>query len=521
MTPVRRVIVVGGGSAGLLAAITLRRHALLDVTVVRSKEIGVIGVGEGSTVGFPRYLHTYLAIDPAEFYRLAQPTWKLGLRFIHWGPRDHFHYSFAQSMSLQWQTLPKTAGYYCDEEADCANLHMALMEHDRVFTRRAERTPHITHDFSYHIENRHFVDFLESYAERIGISLVDDTVEKVQCDEHGVRALRLATGRTETADLFVDSSGFVSLLLGKTFAEPFRSFRSTLFCDSAVVGGWEREGEVIQPYTVVETMNSGWCWRIDHEQRINRGYVYASSFISDDEAEREFREKNPKVGPTRIVQFKSGRYERSWVKNVVAIGNASGFVEPLEATSLGAIGAECALLAETLLDCDFQPNASQVREFNRAMATNWDNIRRFLAIHYKFNTRLDTPFWRACRADTDLAGAEDIVDYFQQNGPSVHARLTLLNQLDQFTIDGWLALLVGMKVPYARTHEATEAERSEWRRISGHFCKQAQQALTIREALDIIRSPRWHWNRDFYKPIPPHAARRTAVPSSRSEARNQ
>ncbi len=184
----------------------------------------------------------------------------------------------------------------------------------------------------------------------------------------------------------------MSLLLGKTLAEPFQSFSPTLFCDRAVVGGWERDGEIIQPYTVVETMNSGWCWRIDHEHRINRGYVYASSFTSDDEAEREFRAKNPKVGPTRVVHFRTGRYERSWVKNVVAIGNASGFVEPLEATSLGAIGSECALLAETLLDCDFQPNTSQVREFNRAMATNWDNIRRFLAIHYKFNTRLDTPF---------------------------------------------------------------------------------------------------------------------------------
>ncbi|MEX2138785.1 MAG: tryptophan halogenase family protein [Pirellulales bacterium] len=504
MEPIRRVIVLGGGSAGLLAAITLKRHAAaLNVTVVRSKEIGVIGVGEGSTVGFPRYLHTYLAIEPAEFYRLAQPTWKLGLRFIRWGPRERFHYSFAIAYTLQWQMLRKPPGYYCDEEADYANLHMALMSEDRVFLRGPQGLPRVTHDFSYHIENRHFVDFLEGHAARLGIVLIDDTVEHVRQNEHGVSSLRLASGREVAADLYVDSSGFASVLLGRTLDEPYLSFRSTLFCDRAVVGGWERTDEVIKPYTSVETMDAGWCWQIDHEHRINRGYVYASSFISDDEAEREFRAKNPQVGPTRVVHFKSGRHERGWVKNVVAIGNSCGFVEPLEATSLGAIGTEAALLVETLIDSDFAPGESQIKHFNRAMAMSWDNIRRFLAIHYRFNTRLDTPFWRACRADTDLAGAEEIVEFYQENGPSHHGRVMLLNQLDQFTIDGWLALLVGMRVPHRRKFAPSDAERSEWRRIGEHFKQQAQGAMTVKEALQAIRSARWRWSPDFYKPMPP------------------
>jgi tryptophan 7-halogenase len=511
MDPIRNIVVLGGGSAGLLAAITLKRHApMLDVTVVRSKEIGVIGVGEGSTVGFPRYLHTYLAIDPTEFYRLAQPSWKLGLRFVRWGPREQFHYSFAAAYTLQWPSLRKPSGYYCDELADYANLHMAMMTLDRVFLRGPEGLPRVTHDFSYHIENRHFVDFLEGHAERLGIALVDDKVEHVEQNENGIASLRLASGGEVSGDLFVDSSGFASVLLGGTLAEPFISFKPSLFCDRAVVGGWERAGEVINPYTTVEIMDAGWCWQIDHEYRINRGYVYASDFISDEEAEREFRSQNPKVGPTRVVHFKSGRSQRSWVKNVVAIGNASGFVEPLEATSLGAIGTEAALLTETLIDADFAPGPAQIKHFNAAMATAWDNIRRFLSIHYKLNTRLDNEFWRACRADVDLAGAEDIVEFYQENGPSYHGRVMHLNQLDQFTIDGWLSLLVGMSVPHRSSFRPSEAECTEWRRINEHFKMQAQSAMTVKQALEAIRSPRWRWSPDFYKPIPPLLRQRTA-----------
>jgi tryptophan halogenase len=503
-SPIRNVIVLGGGSAGLLAAITLKRHApVLDVTVVRSKEIGVIGVGEGSTVGFPRYLHTYLAIDPAEFQRLAQPSWKLGLRFVRWGPREQFHYSFAAAYALKWPQLQKPPGFYCDDHGDYANLYMALMSEDRAFLRGPDGLPRVTHDFSYHIENRHFVDFLEGHAERLGVSLVDDTVQHVAQDEHGVSSLRLASGRDVSADLYVDSSGFASVLLGRTLAEPFISFKPTLFCDSAVVGGWERGDEIIKPYTTVEIMDAGWCWQIDHEHRINRGYVYASSFISDDAAEREFRGKNPRVGPSRVVRFKSGRHERGWVKNVVAIGNACGFVEPLEATSLGAIGIEAALLVETLIDADFAPGPAQVKHFNGAMAMSWDNIRRFLSIHYKLNTRLETPFWRACRADVDLAGADEIVEFYQENGPSHHGRVMLLNQLDQFTIDGWLALLVGMQVPYSRRFEPSEAERAEWRRITEHYRKQAQSAMDVKSTLDAVRSPRWRWAPEFYNAMAP------------------
>ena len=183
---------------------------------------------------------------------------------------------------------------------------------------------------------------------------------------------------------------------------------------------------------------------------------------------------------------------------MVAIGNASGFVEPLEATSLGAIASEAAALVEVLQDSDGSPTPSQIRLFNHRVAESWDNIRRFLAIHYRFNTRQQTPFWDACRADTDLAGAEPIVEFYAENGPSDVGRLTLLSPFDQFTMDGWLTLLVGQKVPAARKFVPTTAEAELWAKLRAHIRLRGQQAFSIPEALAAVRSPRWKWNREFF-----------------------
>ena len=497
---IQKVIVLGGGTAGLLAALSLRvRLPQLTVQVIRSRELGVIGVGEGSTVGLPSYLHGLLQIDPSAFFRHAAPTWKLGLRFVEWGPRSQFHYSFAPTMQARWPGLAKLTGFYCDADPSGAGVAAALMDEDRVFIRRPDGSPLMQRDYGYHLENAQFVEMLERCAAERGIELLDDKVTSVRRNDAGVTALELASGSTVTADLFVDCSGFASLLLGQTMREPFQSFRSTLFCDRAVVGGWARGEEVIRPYTTVQTMSAGWGWQIDHEARINRGYVYASAFLSDEEAEREFRAQNPRVEVTRIVHFKTGRYARAWSGNVVAIGNACGFVEPLEATSLGAICAESALLFEVLEDANGTPTPSQVRYFNERVGESWDNIRRFLAIHYKFNTRLDTPFWRTCRAETELAGAEPILEFYQENGPTDLAKQSLLSRYDQFTIDGWLTLLVGMQVPHRRPHSPTPAEARVWAEVRAKLREKARQAFTVHEALTLVRSPRWRWNLESFK----------------------
>jgi tryptophan halogenase len=327
---------------------------------------------------------------------------------------------------------------------------------------------------------------------------VDDTVEQVVQGEHGVEELRLVSGGAVRADLFVDCSGFASLLLEKTLGVPFVSFRRTLFNDRAVVGGWPRTDEPIKPYTTCETMNSGWCWQIEHEFLVNRGYVYSSDFISDEEAEAEFRAKNPKVTKTRVVRFRSGRFERTWVKNVVAIGNSSGFVEPLEATGLGYICTQAQALVEMLIEGDMQMNPSLVKHYEARMIKQWDQIVNFLAVHYRYNTRLDTPYWRACQNDAELGWAEEIVDYYRAVGPSVIARETLLDYNDQFGMEGYLSMLVGQCVPYRNPYQPSDQERTNWSRIQQAVRNKVASAYTVREALDFVRSEYWQWPPTMY-----------------------
>jgi tryptophan halogenase len=495
---IKRVIILGGGSAGFIAALALKSKLRdLQVLVIRSKDIGIIGVGEGSTPGLTRFLHQYLGMNAKKFFAVTQPTWKLGLRFL-WGPRPYFNYTFAlHQLPGEVSQLPRIKAYYCWDEMEDEDPISALMSQDRVFERSAKGDPLLHLGIAYHVENEKFVRFLEEYAVALGVTIMNDKVMEVEQDEGGVAALRLESGRRETADLYVDASGFASVLLGKALGEPFISYDRTLFCDRAVVGGWDRkdpEDMAVKPYTTCETMDCGWCWQIEHENRINRGYVYSSGFISDEDAEREFRSKNPKVGPVRIVRFLSGRYRNQWVKNVVAVGNAGGFVEPLEATALGVIAGESSILTETLKELDGEPTPSLRKQFNRHHALVWDDIRDFLSMHYRFNKRLDTPFWRHCWEATDLAGAAELVEVYRENGPSFWLRMhTTIDKASQFGTNGYLAMLIGQKVEYHRLYHPSADELRIWNAERQRYRNRAARGLTVRQTLEKLRSPNWEW----------------------------
>jgi tryptophan halogenase len=483
-----RVLVLGGGSAGLMAAVTLKRKLpALDVEVVRSPELGVIGVGEGTTASFPRHFFEYLKLPPGDFYEHAEPTWKLGIRF-QWGAKD-FDYTFAKEYEQRWPEMRRNLGFYHDRDTPWMGIISACMAHGKAFPRKADGTPHFHNNHAFHVENLKLVGWLEKICRDEKVTITDGTMDHAELDGGEVTALVMKDGRRMTADLYVDASGFRSELLGRALGVGFKEYDRSLFCDRAVIAGWPRaDGEPILPYTVAETMDAGWCWQIEHEHWINRGYVYSSRFLSDEEALAEFRRKNPRIAnEPRLVKFRSGRYEKLWQGNVVGIGNAAGFVEPLEATALQVICVEVSTLADSLVDSLQEPTPTIIELYNQYNTGSWDDIRDFLAVHYAFNQRLDTPFWRACRAETDLAGAARIVDYFKENGPSVLPGPILIHPSNSFGIDGYLTMLVGQQVPHGKPYAPTAAEKAVWKQRIEGYGQHARRGLSVAESLALLR----------------------------------
>ena len=490
---VHSIIVLGAGSAGLLAALALKKKlpAFVKIEVIRSPGIGIIGVGEGTTPNFPAFLFDELGVDPREFFEEVHPIWKRGIHFI-WGPRGQFPYAFGNHYSVADTGFTRPNGYHSWDRPYESGFISSLMLHNKVFLPDEHGHPRIDDASGYHLENHLLATWLEKAVRKAGIPITEAEVSGAGKEEGKITCLHLKDGRSVKADFYVDASGFRSELLRGTLLEPFQSFADALICDRAVIGGWQRPpGDPIQPYTTAETMPAGWSWRIDHENHINRGYVYSSAFTGDEAAEHLFRQKNPAVEKTRVVPFTSGHYSRAWVGNVCAVGNSAGFVEPMEATALMVLCMELRALIGSLLEADMEIRPSLTDFYNRFFSKVWQEIRDFLAIHYKFNTLLDTPFWKHCQESTPLGGAERIVDFYRENGPSRFGHEFILPTGSQFGIEGWWALLVGQKVPWQGMGKTNPAELHRWQQRQIRLNQAVGTALTTEQTLAIVRRPEY------------------------------
>ncbi len=481
---IRSILVLGGGSAGLLAALTLKRKIpSLEVEVVYSSRIGVIGVGEGTVPYFPAHLHQYLGMDEHEVFNAIQPVIKLGVRFA-WGKRDYFDYTFTgRQHSWRWPDLPRNNGFYGFGDPSAMDLSSALMDRAKALPRRPDGVPDLPppgSNFAWHIENKLFVGWLEKACRREGVRFTDAELAGVERGGEGIAAIRLSDGSERRADFYIDSSGFSSELIGKALEEPFEDYSGSLFCDRAVAGGWERDDEPVLPYTLSETMDAGWCWRIDHPERIHRGYVFSGEHAGDEEAIAAYLKVAPKAANPRIVRFRSGRYRRSWIGNAAAVGNAAGFVEPLEATALMVICLQCRWLADGLIDSELRPTPSMAALYNRLNGGVWARIRDFLALHYRFNDRSDTLFWKRCRTEIPLHGLEDLVEFYRENGPSA-INAGHLQAGDPFGIDGYLAILAGLKVPHGRPYRPGPEESRRWEAYRERHRRIAAGGMDMRE----------------------------------------
>lgn len=481
--------VIGGGTAGYFAALAIKR-AFPDVrvTLVESSAVPIIGVGEATTALMPPFLHGQLGLDIVELFRAVQPTFKLGIKF-EWGPAEPgwFAFPFGDAWPID--------AFAHERDLRRQSLASMLMRDDRAPIVRSPEGPLLSLlpslKFAYHLENRAFVAFLAAAARRAGIEHLDATIDRPMMGEAS-RIERLATddGRDLRFDFYVDATGFRSLLLGKALRSPFTSYAPSLLCDRAIVGTLPR-GNRIGPYTTAETMDAGWCWRIPVGHEDHRGYVHASAFLDEERAIDEMRARNPGLRDIGIVRFRSGRHEGFWMGNTVAVGNAYGFVEPLESTALHMVIVELAYVLEGLrrwresgsVDDAFAAEAS------RRVARHWDCLRWFLAVHYKFNRRLDTPFWRAARAEVDVSGASVLLDRFRRDGPwPIDGAAPFAEDDPAFGCHfGYMMMLLGQRADGSERARGT-MDRDTWNRMTARHESVAARALPQAAGLDALHS---------------------------------
>lgn len=490
MQSFKHIVVLGAGSAGFLAALTFQQIIPEGrVTIIRSPKIPVIGVGESTTPAMPLFLHRSLQIDALEFARQADPVWKLGNRFYFGDPdRKYFDYSFQPAMEQADSELRKNIMYYL-LEGDMHNfcLGSGLMEqHRSPFFRNQDGKLTTPNSFGYHLDNQKFLAYLEKLAIERGIDVKEaDVCDVRQAPNGDITHLVFEGGGEIEADFYADCSGFRGQLIRKVYDVPFVSYGDDLYCDRAVIGSWDRD-HPIEPFTTSISMKNGWCWNIELRDRITRGYVYSSAFCSEDEAIEELKAMTPQIGNNvRAIGFPSGRLERHWVNNVVAIGNSSGFVEPIEATALLVVTDQLNHASKILLDsCGNVPDMMRDRECERVRIV-WDDIRDFIVAHYKFNRHFDTPFWKQCRNDCSLGGAAAFYEYYKEAGPStLSAGLVCPGSV--FGFNGYMNIFLGLK---AETNHPPKMMDKDWRGWDSYTARVKQnslQALTTEQVIEIM-----------------------------------
>jgi len=265
-------------------------------------------------------------------------------------------------------------------------------------------------------------------------------------NKRGIKSLLDKENNSYSADMFVDCSGFYSFLLEKKLGSAYISYKNSLFTDTAIVGSVDNKGEV-RPFTQATTMDNGWCWSVPMRGEDHRGYVFSSDHCSIEHAEAEMRALNPAIGPLSIKKFKTGRHEHYVFGNVVSIGNSYGFVEPLESTGIHMIIHHISTLVSNFED--LKDNESLHRLLNKDMGQRWDYLRGFLAIHYKFNKKSNSEFWRDARNNVSIEGFEEIIDIYKTMGPLSSLNLSTIGLVEKqihdslFGIHGIDTILLG------------------------------------------------------------------------------
>ncbi len=447
--PLKKICIVGGGTAGWIAAALMAEHfkgRMAEIELVESDDIGTIGVGESTVPPFLELL-AKLGVNEQEFIRETQASFKLGIQFEDWTEKGESYFHPFGAIGAQvdisdfyqvW--LKARANGYDRPLMDFAASAEMARQGRFMLPFKAQRTPINGAVYAVHVDARRVAQYLRRFAEARGVTRTEGVIDDVAVRRDGfVQSVRLKSGKVVEADFFIDCSGFRALLIGKALGVGYTDWSEWLLCDRAIAVQTENVGAPA-PYTLAQAQDFGWRWRIPLQHRTGNGYVFSSRHLSDDEATATLMsqvEGRPVVNPM-VVPFKTGVRDRIWQGNVLSLGLASGFIEPLESTAIHLIYRGMDFFFRLMPDLDCDPALAE--EYNRRMTVDYEEIRDFIILHYCLTRRDDTAFWRECRDMILPEGLQKKLDVFRANGSLVEALDPLFRNVS------WYAVMDGLGV---------------------------------------------------------------------------
>lgn len=435
----QRVVIAGGGTAGWMAAAAFTRTLgrQVDVTLIESSEIGTVGVGE-ATIPTLVFFHKLLKVNEQEFMAATNATFKLGINFENWKDLEHAYlHAFGVTGKDCWAAGFQHFWLRGRKEGLSTDFGDYCLERKAAEAGRFAHLPNNGLNYAYHIDATRYAAFLRELAEKEGLTRIDAKIDDVTVREQDgfIESLTLDNGQRIEGDIFIDCTGFRGLLIEKALHTGYEDWSHWLPNDSAVAVQTESVNDPV-PYTRCIAHEAGWQWRIPLQHRVGNGLVYCSNYLSDEAAIDKLLSniEGKPLNEPRVIHFRTGRRRKQWNRNCIALGLASGFLEPLESTSIHLIQQGIVRLLRM-----FPVNGvidEDVNEFNAQADFDIEHIRDFIILHYHVTNRTDTPFWRHCRQMDVPPSLRHRIDLFKKTG-------RVFREGSELFDDSWQQVMIG------------------------------------------------------------------------------
>lgn len=450
---IQNIVIAGGGTAGWMAAAAFSKLLgnNLNITLVESDEIASIGVGE-ATIPPIKTFHKLLGINEQEVMRATHATFKLGIGFENWGQQgDHYIHSFGVTGKECWagefhhfwlhglrKGIKDDFGDYCYELQAAKANKFALSKNTPI-------------NYAYHLDATRYAQYLQEFSKKLGVTRVEGKIQQVNKDNKSgeISSLTLASGQIVEGDFFIDCTGFQGLLIEQALHTGFDDWSHWLPCDRAVAVQTKAVAAPL-PYTRSIARESGWQWRIPLQNRVGNGLVFCSKYCSDEEAINTLTAniEGDLLTEPRIIKFNTGRRRKGWNKNCVALGLSSGFIEPLESTSIHLIMSGIIRLLR-LFPFD-GIHQSAIDEYNNKLDSELNAVRDFIILHYKATQREDSNFWLHCKNMEIPPSLVHKMQLFKDTGR------VFLDDGDIFRVDSWTQVMLGQGIKPTQYHKIAE-----------------------------------------------------------------